>query len=222
MNKNEKYIFRDVNKEGRRVGNYKPIANSLIDDRRLSSDDLKIMVTLLSNKDDFNQKTVALAIRCKLSEEVVAARLKYLEKLGFVRRVKLRNDKGQWGWKMYVYEIPRPPSDKPGMVEPDHGEPGKDGTIHITNSNINQEEITKNNLRNYKEDLGNKDELLTNSKETTPNSDCPGNADHGYINMYMDELPPEAYEIEDEDENENPDYFDEYWSTNEWRKDLPK
>ena len=214
----KQFIFRDKKPKGKRTNPFTSIANSLINDKDLSPEHVGIMITLLTNKDDFNQIISAFARRIEYSDRKLQKKLRYLESLGYVERKKFKQDNGRWSWMLFVYEIPRPPGEKPTDGHPMDGEPNpllpSDGSsVNIITTNLNKEEEIKISLKKEEENLDNKKQLIINTN-STPNLKGMG-TNQGLIKTPMEELPPEAYE---EEENERVDCQYEYLGSGEWKR----
>ena len=102
--------------------NFTVVANGLIRDGRLSPTARFLMILVLMLPDDwaFNQR--GLATTSAMSVDKVRTALRELEKHGYVRISRARNDKGQLGASEYeFFEVPdgqQPILEKPTLAKP--------------------------------------------------------------------------------------------------------
>lgn len=160
----KKYIFRDAIKLSDRKHPYVVVSKAIVEDERLTPEDIGIMTVLLSNKDNWNQNVVALKVRLKISEKRLRKRLAHLKSLGYVQRNKHKALDGTWIWETIVIEDPEGGNTKPQSGNGPGGSPGSGSPVNgpgfnLISNILNKEEGIKNILTNKKE-LVNKEELL--------------------------------------------------------------
>lgn len=74
---------------------YTVINNALYDDKRLKLDDIGLFDFLFHFPDDWTFREVDLANRTASGRTSLRTALKHLEKYGYVKRERVRNEKGQ-------------------------------------------------------------------------------------------------------------------------------
>lgn len=74
---------------------YTVINNTLYDDKRLKLDDIGLFDFLFHFPDDWTFREVDLANRTASGRTSLRTALKHLEKYGYVKRERVRNEKGQ-------------------------------------------------------------------------------------------------------------------------------
>ena len=169
----KKYINRDADRLSDRKHRYLVISKVILEDERLTSDDIGVLSHLLNNKNDFNQRLDALQNKAGISKGKFDKIIQKLKALGYVERRKSQNNLGQWNWETFVYEIPRPPGQKPDSGLPVDGNP-KDGTpvggnMGVYNKDyLNEDKEMKNSMMSTTKQL-NKEEK-TSPTQVVPNS----------------------------------------------------
>lgn len=143
----EQFIFRTkAEKE------YTTIRNSLVKDKSLSWGARGLLIYLLSKPETWVVRKTDLVAMSPASNHVVARILKELEIVGYIKRDRIRNDKGQWEWHTWVYDKPNPPPipHKPNVDQvrlsmnglPIHGKPG-----HIVSTELKKTDKQNNELK---------------------------------------------------------------------------
>lgn len=158
-----KYIIRDAKTLSERSHPYTVVSKVIIEDKRLTPEEIGIMTFLLSNRDNFNQGIGPLQRRFNYTEERLAKIIRRLKSYGYVRREKKRGSDGKWIWETFVIEVP-PALGSPGTGEPHPGNPRHGAPQHglrgdLTSNDINKEKETKNLLMNPTEPPINKEKL---------------------------------------------------------------
>jgi len=131
-------IFR-VHKQN----NYTTIDNNIFKNKELSWKATGLIATMLSLPDDWDFSINGLAILKKDKETVIRTGLKELENLGYLKRTKIKNNKGRIiDWEYDIYECPV--VEKPLVENP-----------HVENQPQLNTNIIKD-LNNKKENINNK------------------------------------------------------------------
>lgn len=110
----------------KRNTNFTIISNIGMEDDRLTFKAKGILAYLLSKPDDWQVRDRQLATVGPDGRAAVQAALSELEKYGYIKRVRERNEQGQWTYTSYVYDEPRsdyPATDKPWSDNPSTGKP---------------------------------------------------------------------------------------------------
>lgn len=127
--------------------NYTVISNDLIRNQDLSDGAFRLLSYLLSCSDDWDFNVKGISTCLGISAGAVSARLKELQKFGFVTIKKVRTEKGKissWIWE--VYENPHsknPNVDCPDSVYPHSGNPHS-GNPYVENLNGKEIPIERN------------------------------------------------------------------------------
>lgn len=153
----EKYIFRTkVEKE------YTVIRNSLIKDRRLSWAARALLIYLLSKPETWIVTKGDLVKASPAAGKKVSSILKELETTGYIKRNRTRNEKGQWTWYTWVYDIPQP---LPILPKRGDGETILPKTMHGKGVHIISTELKKKELKNKNENGGNNNNKVIKNNE---------------------------------------------------------
>lgn len=155
----KKFIHRDCyGPNGKRKFPFTSISRVIVDDENLNLELKGLMLLLLSNKDDFNQRMIGLAKKLGLSEKALRKRTNKLRALGYLVVKPTRGTGGVLDSETYVFELPvkkYPGGQAPPVVDSLDGKQavgisasGQTGLLITTT--INKEEETKNNLPNTK------------------------------------------------------------------------
>ena len=137
----EKYIFRTKSEK-----EYTVIKNKLLNDKSLSWEARGMLVYLLSKPDTWIVKKQDLIESSPAAGKKTARILKELETTGYIKRNKFRNEKGQWEWHTWVFDLPNPPSILPKrgdgetiLPKPMHGK-----GVNIVSTELEKTEIKSN------------------------------------------------------------------------------
>ena len=88
--------------------NYTVVHNELIEDQRLTWRARGILVFLLSKPDHWRTTAAYLASQSPEGIYAVRAALQQLELVGYIRRIKKQNSRGQWSTYTVVFDKPQP------------------------------------------------------------------------------------------------------------------
>jgi len=141
----EQYIFRTkVEKK------HTTIRNSLINDKSLSWEARGLLIYLLSKPETWIVMKQDLINASPAAGKKTSSILKELEITGYIKREKFRNEKGQWEWHTWVYDMSIPPSIPPkrvhGVTIPPktmHGETAHGEGSHIVSTELKKTEKEK-------------------------------------------------------------------------------
>ena len=141
-----KYIFRTkAEKE------YTVIKNSLIADKSLSWEARGLVIYLLSKPDTWIVMKRDLIEASPAAGKKISSILKELETVGYIKRNKFRNKKGQWEWHTWVYDVPNPPPIPPKrgdgstiLPKTTHGETTHGKGVNIVSTELKKTKIKSN------------------------------------------------------------------------------
>lgn len=153
----EKFIFRTkAEKE------YTVIRNSLIVEKKLSWEARGLIIYLLSKPETWIVMKKDLIEASPAAGKKISSILKELEIVGYIKRNKFRNVKGQWEWHTWVYDMPQPPpippkrGDGPTILpKTTHGEATPGNGANIVSTELKKKDIKNNE----KEDIYLKDNI---------------------------------------------------------------
>ena len=133
------------------------MSNYHLRDRSLSLKSVGLLSKMLSFSNGWKFSTRGLASICKEGPDAIQSSLKELERVGYLVRHRMRDEKGRLSNTIFdIYEKPRhlfpdaynPHMENPYMDNPDMEKPHGENPAQInTNEVITQER--KNNLSNY-------------------------------------------------------------------------
>lgn len=124
--------------------NYTTIDNSIFRNKDMSYKATGLLCEMLSLPDSWDFSISGLVALKKDKDTIVRTSLKELEKLGYLKRTQIRNDKGIIiDWQYDIYEIP--------LVEkPQLENPHVENHILLNNKELN---TNKSNINNNNEQL---------------------------------------------------------------------
>ena len=130
-----------------KLTNFTTIDNNIFKNKNMTYKATGLLCLMLSLPDDWNFSIEGLVSLKKDKDTVVRTSLKELEKLGYLKRTKIRNNKGIIiDWVYDIYEVPvveKPQVDYPHV----ENQP-------LLNTNIlNTNNITNNKEEIYKEEI---------------------------------------------------------------------
>ena len=146
-------IYR-VNKEHR---SFTLMSNYHLRDRNLSLKSVGLLSKMLSFSNGWKFSTRGLASICKEGPDAIQSSLKELERLGYLVRHRMRDEKGRLSNTIFdIYEQPRqinpdtgkPYTENPDMDNPDMDNPHGENPAQINTNQVNTQERI-NNPRNY-------------------------------------------------------------------------
>lgn len=87
--------------------NFAQIANSCLQDERISYRARGILASMLSRPPGWTTSAERLAMAGAEGRDAVRSALRELEKFGYLVRVKAQDEKGQWHHHQDVFDIPQ-------------------------------------------------------------------------------------------------------------------
>lgn len=135
------------------------VPNELVKDKRLSWRAKGIYVHLISKPDDWDYYVSEVIDSSTDGKDSVQTGFKELEKLGYLERVRVKNDRGQFkGWDYFIYDVPTEQRlsrqmDIPIVGNTDDREDGQSRNPSVeksaaTNTNLTNTDPTKTYLHN--------------------------------------------------------------------------
>lgn len=113
---NERHDYMAIVRGARASDNFAQIANTILQDERLSYRARGLAASMLSRPPGWTTSSERLAAAGAEGREAVRSALKELEKFGYLIRTRAKNDKGQWLHQQEVFDIP-------ALEEPSTGNP---------------------------------------------------------------------------------------------------
>lgn len=137
--------------------NYTTINNTSIQDVRLSWKAKAIHVFMLSRPDDWTFYNSEMVKWAKDGSDAFVSGLKELQKHGYVKKEKRRNDDGTFDWVTVVYEVPYmdlPHMDKPSMEKPFMEKPSMENPKLLSTNRLSTNIPNTNRLNtNYQQEV---------------------------------------------------------------------
>ncbi len=132
---------------------YTVMSNCHLKDKNLTLKSKGLLSMMLSLPDEWNYTTRGLAAICKEGVDSIGTALKELETVGYIKRNRLRDEKGKITDTEYViFERPQeqpntdlPHTENPYMDNPDTDKPCTENTAQL-NTNISKTDKLNNNL----------------------------------------------------------------------------
>ena len=153
-------IHREEHKE-----NYTVISNNVLRDTRMSIKARGILTTILSLTDNWEFSVNGLMQIVKDGRESINNAIKELEDLGYLKRERITNEKGQFkGYNYSIFENPL--TEKPFTEKPFTGKPFT-GNSQQLNTDILSTDISNN-------DISNTENKIKKSKEKKEKQVCRG------------------------------------------------
>lgn len=161
-------VFR-INK----TQDYTVMSNFHLKDRSLSLKSKGLLSLILSLPEDWNYTTRGLAAICKEGVDSIGTALKELERAGYIKRNRLRDEKGKITDTEYV--IFEKPQDNPDTAKQDTAQPYTENpymdmpdTEMPCTENTAQLNTNKSNIKELNTDISNTYPIKSYQKETEP------------------------------------------------------
>lgn len=124
---------------------YTVMSNYHLRDRRLTLKAKGLLSMMLSFPDDWHYSVKGLISICKEGRDQVRNVLKELEKFGYLKRTRVQDERGRFGYIYDIYEMPEEPStENPSTGNPSTESPCTQNQPQlITNKSITKQSINK-------------------------------------------------------------------------------
>lgn len=144
--------------------NYALIDQRVFDDERLDHKLLGILTYLLSKPDNWTTNSRQLSKRFNTAIDTIKKHLAQLEDIGYLKRVRSKNELGQFTWTTIVYEVPIAEKTIDGKAIAGKTIDGKTSagkTVDITNNEVTITEFNQNDQDQEPDDDTEKPKLKT-------------------------------------------------------------
>lgn len=150
-----------------KTGNFTVMSNYHFKEKGMSLKAKGLLSLMLSLPDDWNYSVSGLVSLSKDGKDSVMNALGELEKFGYLTRVRMTNEKGQFqGIEYNIYEQPQ--GEKPVAANPIQGKTNEEKRIAEKPPQLNTNQLSTNDIKDIKE-LKTKNKGLVEVLETVPN-----------------------------------------------------
>ena len=153
-------------KRSARRKNYALIDQRIFEDERLDHKLLGILTYLLSKPDNWTTNSRHLAKRFNAAIDTIKKHLGQLEDIGYLERIRAKNELGQFTWTTIVYEVPIDEKTIDGKTSAGKTSAGK--TVDITNNEVTITEFNQNDHQEEADDDSSQKTAIVEQRQADP------------------------------------------------------
>ena len=137
-----------------KTDNYTVMSNTHFKERNMSLKAKGLLCLMLSLPDNWDYSVEGLVSICKESKTVIKSALKELETFGYLIRIRIQDEKGQFGYIYNIYEEPQtekpqtdnPSTDNPSTDKPLTNNPSTENVLQLNTNISNTKELNTKEL----------------------------------------------------------------------------